>query len=153
MTDIPPILKTAELKASPDALFDAYTAPEHLEKWFAQKATIDLSENGTWRYEFGSGLAAEGRVLEASRPHRFVWIWETSISPDPDGGEQVFESEVVNTYTFEAIEGGTRFTIEESNHATREVRDMSEGGIEQMLQTLRAYVEDGVTHGGSQTTG
>ena len=143
MSDVPPIIKTVTLNATPEAVFDAYTDPEHLEKWFAQKATIDLGVDGAWRYEFGGGLAAEGRVLEAVRPERFVWTWEKSISPDQGGGQQVFESEVTNTYRFEAIDGGTRFTIEESNHASQDVRDMSEGGIDQMIQTLRAYLEDG----------
>lgn len=138
MTNIPPITKAIDLRATPEAVFDAYTDPAHLEKWFAQKATIDLGENGAWRYEFGGGLAAEGRVLEAVRPERFIWTWEKSIT-----GEQVFESDVVNTYTFEPVEGGTRFTIEERNHASQDVRDMSEGGIDQMLGTVRTYVEDG----------
>jgi uncharacterized protein YndB with AHSA1/START domain len=141
---IAPIIKTTTLAATPEALFDAYTDPEQLEKWFAVSATIDLRENGAWRYEFGGGLAAEGRVLEAVRPGRFVWTWEKSITPDQDGVEQVYESEVVNTYTFEAVDGGTQFTIEETHHASQEVRDMSEGGIDEMLTTLKAFVEDGI---------
>jgi uncharacterized protein YndB with AHSA1/START domain len=142
--DISPIVRKTVLKATTESLFDAYTDPAHLEKWFARSATIDLRENGAWRYDFGGGLAAEGRVLEAARPGRFVWTWEKSITPDQDGVEQVFASDVVNTYTFEAVADGTLFTIEERNHASLEIRDMSEGGIDQMLGTLKAFVKDGM---------
>lgn len=152
MSDIEPIIKEATFTATPEALFDAYTDPSHLEKWFAQSATIDLSENGAWRYEFGGGLAAEGRVLEAVRPDRFVWTWEKSITPNQDGVEQAYESNVVNTYVFEAVEGGTRFMIDERNHASQEVRDMSEGGIDQMLQTLRTYLEEGTVVNEAQSS-
>lgn len=144
MSNVPLIIRETIVKATPEALFDAYTDPKHLEKWFARSATIDLRANGAWRYEFGGGLAAEGHILEADRPGRLVWSWEKSITPDPDGMDQVFESDVINTYVFEAVSGGTRFTIEERNHESQEIRDMSEGGIDEMLRTLKAYVEDGV---------
>lgn len=143
MSDIPPIIKRVILRATPEALFDAYTDPDHLEKWFAASARIDLKPNSAWRYEWPGGLAAEGRVIETDRPNRFVWSWEKSISPDPDGGEQVYESETVNTYLFEAVDAGTQFTIDERYHESQEVRDMSEGGIDEMLRMLKAYVEDG----------
>jgi uncharacterized protein YndB with AHSA1/START domain len=151
MSNVDSIIKDAILKATPEALFDAYTNPEHLEKWFAVSATIDLSENGAWRYEFGGGLAAEGRVIEAVRPERFVWTWEKSITPDEQGVEHVYESDVLITYTFEAVDSGTRFTIEERNHASQEIRDMNVAGVEGMLKTLKAYVEDGVVLDATQT--
>ncbi|HLU34777.1 MAG TPA: SRPBCC domain-containing protein [Thermomicrobiales bacterium] len=144
MNDIAPIVKETVLNATPEQVFDAYTDPKQLEKWFARAATIDLRANGAWRFDFGGGLAAEGRVLEAERPTRFVWTWEKSISPDENGVEQVLESDIVNTYQFEPVDGGTRFTIEERNHASQEIRDMSVGGIDQMIATLRAWLEDGV---------
>lgn len=143
MRDVPPIVKETVLKASPDALFDAYTLPSQLAKWFAPTATIDLSDNGAWRFEWPGGLAAEGHVLQAERPHTYVWSWEKSITLDENGVEQVYESDTVNTYTFEPVEGGTRFSIEERNHDSQEMRNMSEGGIDQMLETLKAFVEGG----------
>jgi uncharacterized protein YndB with AHSA1/START domain len=150
MNGVPPIIKEMTLSAPPEALFDAYTDPSHLEKWFAQTATIDLNKGGAGRFEFGRGLAAEGRVLEAVRPHRFIWTWERSITPDQDGVEQVYESDIVNSYVFEPAEGGTRFIIEERNHVSQELRDMSEGGIDQMLRTLKAFVENGTVVDWSQ---
>ena len=145
MSSVPPIIKELTLAAPPEKVFDAYTVKADLEQWFAQKAAIDPTAGGTWRYEWPGGLAAEGRILEAQRPHRLVWTWEKSFT-----GGAVYASSVVNTYTFEATEGGTRMRIEESNHTSQEMRDMSEGGIDQMLSTLRAYVERGTAVDWSQ---
>ncbi|MGA9520479.1 MAG: SRPBCC domain-containing protein [Myxococcaceae bacterium] len=138
MSKVPPIIKELTLNASPEKVFDAYTVKSELEKWFAHEATIDPTADGAWRYTWPGGMAAEGRILEAQRPNRLVWTWEKSITVNA-----VFESNVVNTYTFEAFEGGTRMRIEESNHETQQGRDMSEGGIDQMISTLRAFVENG----------
>lgn len=135
---VAPIIKELTLAAPPEKVFDAYTVKAELERWFTEDASIDLSGEGAWRYTWPGGLAAEGRILEAQRPQRLVWSWERSIS-----GEGVSASNVVNTYTFEAIAGGTRMRIEESNHDSQEMRDMSEGGIDQMLSTLRDYLEHG----------
>ena len=131
------MVKEVTLNALPEKVFDAYTVKADLEKWFAHEATIDPS-NGTWRYTWPGGMAAAGRILEAQRPNRLVWTWEKSITADA-----VFESNVVITYTFEATDGGTRMHVVESNHATQEAADMSAKGVDQMIGTLRAFVEDG----------
>ncbi|HLT29015.1 MAG TPA: SRPBCC domain-containing protein [Myxococcaceae bacterium] len=138
MPEIEPITMELTLKASPERVYDAYTLKSELELWFAQQATISAEAGGRWRYTWPGEMAAEGRILEAERPHHLVWSWEKSIQ-----GEHEVASQVVNTYTFEAVEGGTRMRLVESQHDSRAMRDMSVGGIEQMLVTLRAFLEEG----------
>lgn len=136
----PPIIKEVVFAVPPERVYDAYAVKSELEKWFAQEATLDAVAGGTWRYRWPGEMAASGRILFAERPLRFVWTWEKSIT-----GEKVHESMVINTYRFEAVDGGTRMRIEETGHASREERDMSEGGIDQMLRTLRCHLEQGQT--------
>lgn len=138
MTDIAPVVLDATFAAPPEALFDAFTETEHLTRWFAQNARIEATPGGTWRYEWPGDLAAEGRILEADRPSRLVWTWERSIS-----GPHQMDSDVTITYTFEPDDGGTRMHIEEAGHETAEIRDANVSGVQQMLTTLRAYLEDG----------
>ena len=138
MPDVDPIIIELTLKAPPERVYDAYTVKAELEKWFAQEATLEATSGGTWRYTWPGEMAAEGRILEAERPYRLAWTWEKSIQ-----GAHVAESEVLNTYTFESVEGGTRMRLVETQHESRVMRDMSVSGIEQMLETLRAFVEQG----------
>ncbi|WP_226346574.1 SRPBCC family protein [Agilicoccus flavus] len=140
MTDIAPVVLDATFAAPPDAVFDAFTRAEHLTRWFAARARIDATPGGTWRYEWPDDLAAEGRVLDADRPNRLVWTWEASIS-----GPVQMDSDVTITYTFEPDGDGTRLHLEEVGHDTAEIRDANASGNEQMLATLRAYLEDGTT--------
>lgn len=138
MSEIAPIIMELTLKAPPERVYDAYTVKAELEKWFAQEATLTAAPGGTWRYTWPGEMAAEGRIVEADRPHLLAWTWEKSIQ-----GTHVADSKVLNTYTFEPVEGGTRMRLVESLHESQAMRDMSVGGIEQMLETLRAFVEEG----------
>lgn len=89
-------------------------------------------------------MAAEGRVVESVPDERYVWTWEKSIGATADGGQFSQDSSVTNVYRFSEEDGGTRLTLEESGHDSEEIRAMNEPGVDQMLDTLRAYVEDGV---------
>ncbi len=75
-------------RASPDALFDAFTDPEQLVRWFGPKGMtvpdcrIDLREGGAWRACMrsteGNDHCVKGVYREIRRPTRlvFTWIWE-----------------------------------------------------------------------------
>ncbi len=145
MTHVAPIVTEAVLAASPEALFDAFTDPRRLCDWFAQEASIDLRPGGAWRFGWPGGMAAEGRVVAAERPGRYEWTWERSVT-----GTQDLRSDVRLRYSFTREQDGggqavTRMRIEESGHETAAIRDMNATGINQMLATLRAYVEHGTT--------
>lgn len=137
-----PIIREIVLQATPQDVYQAYTDPDSIRRWFAETVTI---ADGHWRYEWPGGMSAAGRFLETDPPHRLVWTWEESTFITPGGETQTMRSQVVNTYTFEAVAGGTRFTVDERGHDTDEIRDMNEVGIDGMLDTLRAYLEEGQT--------
>lgn len=137
-----PIIRETVLRTSPEDVYAAFADPMFLCKWFAQTATLSQA---FWRCAWPGGMAAAGRIVEADPPRRLVWTWEESIVTGPDGQPLSTPSQVTLTYTFDPTGEGTRFTIREIGHDSEEIRDMNEGGIEQMIGTLRAYVEDGQT--------
>lgn len=136
-----PIRTTVYLNAPCERVYDAFATSAGVESWFARGFSV--SDDGAWSMDFGGGVGAAGRVLEAARPDRYVWTWEVSRGVDEQGQPWEVASMVTITYTYTAEDGGTRFEIEEAGHATEEVRAMNESGIEGMIPLLRAWVEDG----------
>lgn len=137
-----PIVRESVLRTSPEALYAAFADPLSLCKWFAQTATLTQA---FWRFAWPGGVAAAGRILEADPPRRLVWVWEESIVTGIAGQPLTTPSQVTLTYTFDPVGAGTRFTIREAGHATEEIRELNVGGIDQMMRTLRAYLEEGRT--------
>lgn len=77
------------LKAKPELVFDVWTSPEHLMRWFSPSEEItnpfihvDLREGGTYEIAFlnpdGSQVVVGGTYLSIEKPHKliFTWAWE-----------------------------------------------------------------------------
>jgi uncharacterized protein YndB with AHSA1/START domain len=93
-------------------VFDAWTKPELLMKWWAPKSfgisfiscEADVRAGGTYRFVFGHPESSEpmafvGRYLEVERPTRLVWTNE-------EGAEGP-----VTTVTFEEKDGQTHLVL------------------------------------------
>lgn len=135
------------LAAGPAAVFDAYTLPEHVRRWWAPtsrnvtmvECTVDLRPGGTYRYVLARGterFAFSGRYVEISRPTRLVYT-------------QAFEAmplgEAVITVTFEDHGGRTVFTAHE-RYPSKEALDAAlatgmESGAREAFDLLAALVE------------
>ena len=103
------------LKATPAVVFDAYTKPELVKRWWAPKSRglevlqceADVRVGGAYVY----ALAREGKVvvtftgryLEINRPHRVVYT--VAMAPFPD--------EIVATVTFTEKDGVTELVARE----------------------------------------
>ena len=108
--------------APPEAVFDAWTNPEVLRRWWklsesddVEVADVDLRVGGGYRLSMRSADGEEhtvaGQYREVERPHRLVysWAWQGT---GPTAG---YESLVA--VSFNGEEGGARTTvvIEQSN--------------------------------------
>jgi Uncharacterized conserved protein len=104
--------------APPELVFDAYTQPEHLKRWWAPlpytipTCTVDLRPGGVWHYSMRS---PEGEVhwarsvyREIVRPERLEY---TSTFADEHGNATDDIPEQLNKVTFEPFEGRTKLTI------------------------------------------
>jgi uncharacterized protein YndB with AHSA1/START domain len=112
-------------------VFDAWTKPELVMRWWAPKSLgvsmisvdADVRAGGHYRYVFrhrtGAALAFSGRYIEVTSPSRLVY---TQIFEPTAGGVNPGDAEVVITVTFEEREGKTHL-VSRSVCPTREIRD------------------------------
>ena len=71
------------VRAEPEKVYDALTTPEGLDGWFTTGAEVDAVPGGSitlrwkdWGYDQYNGDSG-GPVLEAERPGRFVFKWQS----------------------------------------------------------------------------
>jgi uncharacterized protein YndB with AHSA1/START domain len=104
MQNTPLIGRTLEkelfINASPERVFRALTEPADLERWFVQKAEVDLRQGGAIRLEWAPDAVENGSILVLDPPHRLSYRWE-ALEPSP------------TTITFEltAENDGTRLRL------------------------------------------
>jgi uncharacterized protein YndB with AHSA1/START domain len=112
------------LKASPERVFDAFTDPDQLTKWWwpdgftCPAAEVDLRVGGTYRLamEWPGSISADaqfshymgGEYYEIDRPHRLVM---SGRAVNDQQGE-LFATLI--ELTFEARDGGTALTMLQS---------------------------------------
>jgi uncharacterized protein YndB with AHSA1/START domain len=114
-------------KASPDRVFQAWTDPEVLIRWWGPEGhstpeyALDVREGGAWRTVMrspgGGAHICSGVYREISPPNRLVmtWAWE---QPDGQRGH-----ETVIELTFQRAGEGTRMRLVQSVFDSRDQRD------------------------------
>ena len=132
-------------------VFEAWTKPELLKRWWAPKSfgvtllscEADVRVGGKYRFEFGHPASTEpmaffGRYLEVTPPSRLVWTNEEGA----EGGQ-------ITTVTFEE-KGGKTLLVMHDLYPSKEALDEaiasgSTGGmwetfeqLDELLVTLRA---------------
>ena len=142
------ILITREFDASADLLFQAWTTPELVMRWWAgtrgevTSAQIDLRIGGAWRWVMtangGFEVAFSGKYLEIDRPHRIVRTEVFEMVPD---------AESVSTTTFDETDGVTALAIL-GRYPSQEHRDAAlasgmEGGLQTSLDELEDLIRQG----------
>ena len=126
-------------------VFEAFTQPELLKRWWAPKSTgltlltceTDVRVGGKYRFVFGHGasepMAFYGRYIEVIPYSRLVWTNEEG----EDGG-------AVTTVTFEEKAGRTLVVMHDL-HPSKEALDAilagMEGGMRETLDQLEELVE------------
>ncbi len=128
-----------------EAVFEAWTKPEHVSRWLGRRGDVmtvcevDLRVGGRWRYVWqlleGGVMGMGGEYLEVEPPARLV-------SSEVFEGEdfEVMGGGTVNTVVFEDVEGGTRVTVT-SEYESTEARDGAlatgmEGGMNEGFERL-----------------
>jgi uncharacterized protein YndB with AHSA1/START domain len=137
------ILITREFDAPRHLVYQAWTTPELVKRWWTAKrgeatiAEIDLRVGGTWRYvmvtDDGLEVAFHGEFREIVPNERIV---STEIF------EGMADAEAVNTMTLTEEDGRTILTIL-VQHASKEHRDAHiESGMEDGLQDAMDLLEE-----------
>ena len=117
------LVVTRTFDAPARVLFEAWTKPELLRRWWVPKSCgitllsceVDARVGGTYRLVFGHGdaepVAFHGRYLEVASHSRLVWTNE-------EGGDDG----AISTVTFEEKDGKTRLVLHEL-HPSKEALD------------------------------
>jgi uncharacterized protein YndB with AHSA1/START domain len=106
------IVATRSFNAPAHIVFEAWTKPELVMRWWAPEAfgiaflscEIDARTGGAYRFVFGHAasdqpMAFFGRYIDVSPPHRLVWTNEED------------ENGAVTTVTFEDKDGATLVVV------------------------------------------
>ncbi len=126
------------IKAMPEAVFAAWTQPEHMKHWSAPEgldvaiAEVDLTEGGRFHIQMknaeGGEHNARGVYREIERPSRLVYTW--NWDEYPEAGESLI------TVEFRAVDEGTEVAMVHSGLPTEELVKEHEGGWTSCLNRL-----------------
>jgi uncharacterized protein YndB with AHSA1/START domain len=124
--------------ASPEKVFDAWTSPEVMRRWFhcapdwdTPEAEVDLRVGGkvrvVMRMPDGTRTGAHGEFVVIDRPRRLVMTWTFDDDPSND---QLME------LSFSEAEGSTTVLMVNSRISTDERRDAQDVGWHGCLDEL-----------------
>lgn len=134
------------IRASPERIFDAWTQPEQLKRWWGPNsvecidAEVDLRVGGRYRianqFPDGKTLWISGEFEAIERPHKLVYTWR--VGAQAAGTERV-------TITFEARGEETEVMVTHERIATDAMRDMHQQGWVGCLDGLVDYLKEAHT--------
>ena len=137
------ILITREFDAPRHLVYQAYTTPELVKRWWGAKrgvvtvAEIDLRVGGSWR---SVGVMDDGQEIAFHGEYREIVPNERIVSTEVYEGMP--DAEAVDTLTLTEVDGGTTLTIL-VEAPSKEVRDaIIESGMEDGLQDALDLLED-----------
>jgi len=134
------ILITREFAAPKQLVYEAFTTPEHVKRWWSANrgevtvAEIDLRVGGTWRYAMvlDCGSPEDGLEVAFHGEYREIVPNERIVSTEVFEGMP--DAEAVNTMTLTEEDGRTTLTIL-VQHESKEHRDVHiESGMEAGMQ-------------------
>lgn len=127
------------IAAPPERVFDAFTQPETLARWFGPTdqytctlTAPELRVGAPWRIEMvhsgGNRHVAQGTYLEIARPTRLAFTWGYDARPE--------DPPTVVTVILEAQGKGTKLVLVHERFPSAEVRDRHTGGWTPALDNL-----------------
>jgi uncharacterized protein YndB with AHSA1/START domain len=135
------LVVTRTFSAPARIVFEAWTKPELLKRWWAPKSTgvsllsceADVRAGGKYRFEFGHGdskpMAFFGSYLEVTPYSRLVWTNDES----DDGA--------VTTVTFEE-KGGKTLLVMHELYSSKEALDATIAGMEGGMPETFAQLDE-----------
>jgi uncharacterized protein YndB with AHSA1/START domain len=134
--------------AAREDVFDAWTNPEVLRRWWAAgadwetpAADVDLREGGRYRLSMRNPASDETHVVvgeyrEIQRPGRLVYTWSWE-GPSPEADETVV------TVEFHDRDGATDVVLVHEGFSSDQSRDAHDHGWVNVLENLKSRVFPG----------
>jgi uncharacterized protein YndB with AHSA1/START domain len=145
------ILITRVFDAPARTIFQAFTTPELVKRWWANEddewvvCDIDLRPGGRWRWVFRCGqttVGFYGEYLEVSAPRRLVYteLFEMPRAPLPEGTSPLV------TMTLDDTDGATTMMTLQAQYPSSELRDLVlASGMEAGMQLSYDRLDDVVS--------
>jgi uncharacterized protein YndB with AHSA1/START domain len=141
------VIITRAFAAPREKVFEAWTTPEHLMRWWGPptwplvKCTLDLRPGGVWHYCMGGpdGAEAWGRAVysEIAPPERLCF---TDAFSDAQGSVIPPESSAV--VTFRSEDGGTLVAIHTTYASPADLQTVLDMGMEEGMGQALGQLED-----------
>ncbi len=130
---------TTDIAAPPDRVFALWTTETGLCSWMARSADLDLRPGGRWTWTHDNGDTSSGEYVVIDPHDRLVFTygWESGQFADV-----VAPGATTVEVTFEAIDSGTRVSVEHTGIAG-EVADRHRAGWTHFLSVLAAVAIGG----------
>lgn len=143
---------TRVLKAPPTTVWQAWTDPEVLPKWFGPKGfscrtkQIDLRPGGVWIFDMigpdGTVYPNRHRIVSHDAPNRLVYLLDGDGGPHDNAPVEV-------VVTMQAVPEGTRLVLQMTFPDAAHRKQAADFGAEALgyetLEKLAAIVEPGST--------
>ncbi len=134
--------------ASRDQVFEAWTNPEVLKRWWAAAPTwetplaeVDVREGGSYRLSMltdeGETHTVRGEYREISPPERLAYTWSWEEGPEP---AMAGSDETLVVVEFLEDGDGTLVKLTHSGFASEEIKGMHAHGWEAVLANLERNV-------------
>ena len=146
-----PLVVEGYFAASPARVFEAWTDPNIVMKWFGQtpnslhSATIDLRPGGAWRFlksqDADKSVGFEGQYLDVRPDEKLVFSWAHVVTHANGTRETTPTSRVEVTFT--AKGKGTFVRLVHSAISNEPSRRGIGGGWEASFASLAAALESG----------
>jgi len=137
------VRRTITINASADKVWAAITEPEHLSRWFPDRAelqSVELGAQGSFTWDDHGTFPIV--VEQVDPPHSISYRWnnESGVPVDPSRS-------TVFTFTLEPRDSATQLTVVESGFDSLSdptaAMESNRGGWNFELDELVAYLESG----------
>jgi uncharacterized protein YndB with AHSA1/START domain len=77
-----PVVRTVEIRATAERVFELFTDPEQLVRWWPDAARLDARLGGRLELEFEGRGDVSGEITRYEPPHGLGFTWVRGVAPD-----------------------------------------------------------------------
>ena len=80
--DLSPVVQTIEIGATPEHVFELFTDPEQLVRWWPDVARLEPRVGGRLELEFEGRGDVTGEITRYEPPYPLAFTWVRGVAPD-----------------------------------------------------------------------
>jgi uncharacterized protein YndB with AHSA1/START domain len=80
--DVTPVVQTIEIDAPPERVFELWTMPEELVKWWPDAVELEPRVGGSMKLQFEGRGEVWGEFTRFEPPHELAFTWIRGVAPE-----------------------------------------------------------------------